>query len=76
MQKELIGAMNSVVTESIKQEIGNSWYTIKVDDTKDPAGVENIFMIISFFYENSLKSRNVCWFYQAPLRVMRNQLLT
>ena len=49
MQNELIAAMSSVVTEGIKQEIGNSWYTIKVDGTKDPTGVENISIIICFF---------------------------
>ena len=42
MQNELIAAMSAVVTEGIKQEIGNSWYDIKVDGTKDPTGVENL----------------------------------
>ena len=47
--------MSSVVTEGIKQEIGNSWYIIKVDGTKDPTGVENISIIIVFYNELSLK---------------------
>ena len=47
-QNELITAINSIVTEGIKQEIGNFWYKIKVDDTKDPTGVENISIIIRF----------------------------
>ena len=47
--------MNSIITEGIEQEIGNFWYTIKVDDTKDPTGVENISIIIRFFNEHSLK---------------------
>ena len=55
MQNELIAAMSSEVTEGIKQEIGNSWYTIKVDGTKDPTGVENISIIICFFNQHSLK---------------------
>ena len=38
-----------VSNPSVKQEIGNSWYTIKVDSTKDPTGVENISIIIRFF---------------------------
>ena len=48
MQNELIATMTSVVIESIKQEIGNSWYRVKVVCTKDPIGVENIFVIIRF----------------------------
>ena len=55
MQNELIAAISSIVTEGIGQEIGNSWYTIKVDGTKDPTGVESISMIIRFFNELSLK---------------------
>ena len=48
MQNKLIAAMSSVATEGIKQEIRNSWYAIKVDGTKDPTGVKNIFIIIHF----------------------------
>ena len=48
MQNELIAAMSAVATEGIKQEIGNSWYTIKVDSTKDPTGVKNISIVIRF----------------------------
>ena len=55
MQNELIAAMSSVVTEGIKQEIENLWYTIRVDGTKDPTGVENISLIIRFFNQYSLK---------------------
>ena len=56
MQNELIAAMSSVVTEGIKRKIGNFWYTIKVDSTKDPTGVENICLIICFFNKHSLKA--------------------
>ena len=55
MQNELIAAMSSVVTEGIRHEIENSRYTIKVDGTKDPTGVENISTIIRFFNEHFLK---------------------
>ena len=55
MQNELTAAMSSVVPKGIKQEIGNSWNTIKVDGTKDPTGVEKIFITIDFFNEHSLK---------------------
>ena len=39
----------------IKQEIGNSRYTIKVDGTKELTGVENISTVIRFLSEHSLK---------------------
>ena len=48
MQNKLIAAMSSAVTKDIKQDIGNSWYTIKVDGAKNPTGVENISTIIRF----------------------------
>ena len=48
MQNELIAAMSSVVTEVIKQVIGNSWHAIKVDGIKDQTDVENIFITICF----------------------------
>ena len=48
MQNELIAAKSSVIAEGIKKEIGNSWYTIKVDGTKDLTGVKDIFIIIFF----------------------------
>ena len=55
MPNELIAAMSSVVTEGIKQEIGNSSYTAKVDGPKDKTVVEHIFINIVFFNERSLK---------------------
>ena len=44
-----------VANEDVKQEIGNSRYTVKVDGNKDLTGVENISIIICFFNEHSLK---------------------
>ena len=56
MQNELIAAMSAaVVAEGIMQEIGNCWYTIKVDATKDPTVVENISIVIRLFNEHSLE---------------------
>ena len=55
MQNELVAAMSSIIAEGIKQEIGNSWCTIKVDGTKYQPAVENIFIIIRFIIEHSLK---------------------
>ena len=39
----------------IKQEIENSRYTIKVDGTKEPTGVENISTVIRFLSKHYLK---------------------
>ena len=49
MHDETIGAVSLVVTKGIKQDIGNSWYKIKVDGAKNPTGVTNIFIVIPFF---------------------------
>ena len=54
MQNE-IAAMSSVVTKGILQVISTSLYTIKVDGTKNPSGVDNISIIFRFFKERFLK---------------------
>lgn len=53
VQNEIIGIMSSVVTEAIVGEIGESWYTIKVDGTKDPTGCENVSIVIRFVSETN-----------------------
>ena len=65
MQNEFIGAMSSVVTEGIQQEIRNSCYTIKVKGTRDPTGAENIFIIICFTNYSFLICFQFFWFYQS-----------
>jgi len=55
MQNELIAAMSSVVTDKIREEIGESWYTIKADGTKDSTGTENISIVVRFFNQHTLK---------------------
>ena len=40
MQNKLTAVMSPVVPQDIKQEIGNSWLTIKVDGTKNSNGVK------------------------------------
>ena len=55
MQNKLIAAVSSVVTDPIRKEIGNTWYTIKVDDTKEQTGVEKISTIIRFVNDLFLK---------------------
>ena len=41
--------------EVIRQDIGNSLYTIKVDGAKDSTYLQNIFIIIRFANKHSLK---------------------
>ncbi|MGH0177781.1 UNVERIFIED_CONTAM: hypothetical protein FKN15_075844 [Acipenser sinensis] len=53
IQNEIIGLMSEVVTEEIMKEIGDSWYTLKVDGTKDPTGCENISIVLSYVGENN-----------------------
>ncbi|CAM4599721.1 unnamed protein product [Leuciscus chuanchicus] len=36
VQNEVIEMMSAILTEEIVREIGDSWYTIKVDGTRDP----------------------------------------
>nr|XP_014352815.1 PREDICTED: zinc finger MYM-type protein 6-like [Latimeria chalumnae] len=41
-----------MVKDEIVREIGDSWYTVKVDGTRDPTGCENISIVIRFLAEN------------------------
>ncbi len=40
------------MTEEIVREVADSWYTIKVDGTRDPTGIENISIIVRFVKDN------------------------
>ncbi|MGH0134881.1 UNVERIFIED_CONTAM: hypothetical protein FKN15_067579 [Acipenser sinensis] len=53
IQNEIIGLMSEVVTEEIVKEIGDSWYTLKVDGTKDPTGCKNISIVLCYVGENN-----------------------
>jgi len=44
---------SSIVKEAIVQEVGDSWFTLKVDGTRDPTGVENIPIVLRFFDEDT-----------------------
>uniref|UniRef100_H3BAF9 DUF4371 domain-containing protein n=1 Tax=Latimeria chalumnae TaxID=7897 RepID=H3BAF9_LATCH len=51
-QNEIIEIMSDTVKEEIVREIGDSWYTVKVDGMRDPTGCENISIVIRFLAEN------------------------
>lgn len=46
MQDELIRTLSDVVTEAVMEEVGDSYYTVKVDGTRDPTGCENISIVL------------------------------
>uniref|UniRef100_A0A8C1TJI1 TTF-type domain-containing protein n=1 Tax=Cyprinus carpio TaxID=7962 RepID=A0A8C1TJI1_CYPCA len=52
IQNDIIANMSSLVTEEIVREVADSWYTIKVDGTRDPTGMENISIIVRFVKDN------------------------
>ncbi|KAL2089232.1 hypothetical protein ACEWY4_016131 [Coilia grayii] len=52
IQNDIIELMSKLVTEEIVRQIGDSWYTIKVDGTRDPLGQENISIVLRFVDEN------------------------
>lgn len=41
-----------MVTEAIVEEVGDSYYTLKVDGTHNPTGCENISIVIRFVNES------------------------
>ena len=49
MQNELIKTLSDVVTV---EEVGDSYYTLKVDGTRDPTGCENISIVLRFVNES------------------------
>jgi len=53
IQNELIDVLGSIVKEAIVQEVGDSWFTLKADGTRDSTGVENISIVLRFFNEDT-----------------------
>lgn len=52
MQNEIMEMMSKLVTEEIVRQVGDSWYSIKVNGTRDPIGQENISIVVHFVDEN------------------------
>lgn len=52
IQNGIIKLMSTLVTEHIVREVGDSFYSIKVDGTRDPTGRENISIVIWFIDAN------------------------
>ncbi|KAG9283252.1 hypothetical protein AMEX_G2003 [Astyanax mexicanus] len=53
IQNNLIDVMSALVKEHIVKEVGESFYTLKADGTRDPTGRENISIILRFLNELS-----------------------
>ncbi|KAI4817001.1 hypothetical protein KUCAC02_009296 [Chaenocephalus aceratus] len=52
--------MSEIITGEIVNEIGEAWYTLKVDGTKDPTGCENISIVLRYVDKsNTVKERLV-----------------
>lgn len=51
IQNELIEVMSALVREHIVEEVGESFYTLKADGTRDPTGRENISIVLRFLNE-------------------------
>lgn len=52
IQNGIIELMSTLVTEHIVGEVGDLFYSIKVDGTRDPTGRENISIVIRFIDAN------------------------
>ncbi len=52
MQNELINTLSSVVTEAKVEELGDSYYTLKVEGTLDLTKYENISIVLRFVNES------------------------
>ncbi|KAL7400042.1 hypothetical protein ABVT39_005680 [Epinephelus coioides] len=46
IQNHIIELMSMIVTEQIVKDVGESWFTLKVDGTKDPTGSENVSIVV------------------------------
>ncbi|KAL7395107.1 hypothetical protein ABVT39_010232 [Epinephelus coioides] len=51
IQNNLIDVMSALVREHIVKEVGESFYTLKADGTRDPTGRENISIVLRFVNE-------------------------
>ena len=52
IKNELIKIMSDILTEEIVHEVSDSWFTIKVNGTRDPTGCENISIMIHIVAED------------------------
>ena len=60
IQNEIIEIMSTIITEEIVKDIGEAWYTLKVDGTKDPTGCENISIVLRYVdTSNTVRERLV-----------------
>ncbi|KAK0146221.1 Zinc finger MYM-type protein 1 [Merluccius polli] len=60
IQNEIIEIMSTIITEEIVKDIGEAWYTLKVDGTKDPTGCENVSIVLRYVdTSNTVRKRLV-----------------
>ncbi len=52
IQNKIIGLTCEIVTHEIVKEMGDSWYALNVDGTKDPTG-ENVSIVVHYLDNNN-----------------------
>ncbi|CAL9701672.1 unnamed protein product [Knipowitschia caucasica] len=52
--------MSTIVTEQIVKDVGESWFTLKMDGTKDPTGRENVSIVVRYV-DKDFKGRRGCY---------------
>ena len=48
IQNHIIELMSTIVTEQIVKDVGESWFTLKVDGTKALTGSENVSIVVRY----------------------------
>ncbi len=58
IQNHIIELMSTIVTEQIVKDVGESWFTLKVDGTKNPTGSENVSIVVQYMdKDNKMQER-------------------
>lgn len=52
IQNQVIEVMSTLVTEETIREVGDAFYMVKVDGTRDATGTENVSIVIRFVDDN------------------------
>lgn len=58
IQNKIIVLMSEIMTSQIVNELGDSWYTLRVDGTKIPTGCENMSILLHYLdMDNEIPKR-------------------
>ena len=60
-QNEIIGLLAKLVREQIVLELGDNWYSLLCDSTRDATGIENVSIVLRFVTEDGyVRERLLC----------------